>query len=433
MIDRFRALDRNLLITGAPQCPTNPEYFQMKGMVQKAAFDALFIQFYNNPSCNANSESGINLDDWVKVVSESEKSQNAKLFVGLIADDKADLGYIGPKEVQDLVCKYKDIKNWGGISLWDLSRADANIIDGKNYYQHVRDALKSGCNPAPTSTQSASTSSKPSSLPTGTTSTIPTSTRSASTSSKPSSSPTGSTGPIPVSASTGGSANKSMPAITSSLKWSNSTMTSASSVPMTTSNVHATPTQIISPCGPNAVDCHKGKVSTETVSLYPTARPEKPATSALYTTKTYTITSCPPQVSNCPHRKVVTQILSRVTASPDSSKAAATVPAIQITSIAPASSTLERLPKPSPAQSKLDCAAGHSVSQVPGNGRPGVNGTAGEPVSSGRLSSTAFKPSAVPAQPSVVSSVPVVAGASSLAMSLAGLVAVAAAQAVALY
>ncbi|XP_044721453.1 glycosyl hydrolases family 18 domain-containing protein [Hirsutella rhossiliensis] len=465
MINKFRALDKNMLITGAPQCPTDPAHFQMQGMVQKAAFDALFIQFYNNAGCNAASKSGFNLDDWVKVVSESDKSQNAKLFVGLPGSTKAGDGYIGPKEVKDLVCKYKDTKNWGGISLWDLNRAAANVIEGKGFLQHVQDALKYGCNPEPTSTSttSASTSIYSSSWSTGT-------------------------------AGTSLNTTKSIPShVTNSLRWSNSTLTSASSVPMTTSTVYttvvltptaqpaeptATQTSValttstvyatrihtITSCAPGVVDCHRGKVTTETVSLYttvcpvfPTAHHEKPAstetsvratiptetsqprvTSTLYATKIHTITSCPPEVSNCPNGKVVTQVISWVSTA---------------TPVVPASSTLERLPRPSPANPKPGhecsgpgcsagpvksqvgeecsgpgCPTGPSVPKAPGNGCPGLNCTSVGSVPTGRLTPSAFRPTAAPVRPSAAPAEPVTAGASSLAMGLTGLVAVVAAQ-----
>ncbi|KAF4595187.1 chitinase 18-18 [Ophiocordyceps camponoti-floridani] len=152
MINKFRSLDSKLLITGAPQCPTNPQYFQMQGMIQKAAFDALFIQFYNNPVCDTLGN-GFNLEEWTRVVARSEKSKDAKLFIGLPASPKAaGSGYIGPAEVGKLIRKYKDTKNFGGISLWDLKDAVDNVLEGKTYLAHVLDALGSGCGPELSST-----------------------------------------------------------------------------------------------------------------------------------------------------------------------------------------------------------------------------------------------------------------------------------------
>ncbi|PNY27206.1 Endochitinase A1 [Tolypocladium capitatum] len=164
MINKFRSLDKSVLITGGPQCPTSDDFFQMKEMIQKAAFDALFIQFYNNKACEYTSGTapgdGFNYDEWVEVVARSDKSKNAKLFVGLPSSPTAaGSGYIEPEKVKDLVCKYKGKKNFGGISLWDLHLSSENVINGKAFHEHVLDALRYGCSPVPTSTSTAVTSS----------------------------------------------------------------------------------------------------------------------------------------------------------------------------------------------------------------------------------------------------------------------------------
>ena len=47
MISRMRELGCNL-ITAAPQCPTDKQWFQMYDIIRQAAFDIINIQFYNN-------------------------------------------------------------------------------------------------------------------------------------------------------------------------------------------------------------------------------------------------------------------------------------------------------------------------------------------------------------------------------------------------
>lgn len=76
MIETFRAHDPTIIITGAPQCPTSDTYFYMKELIQEAAFDALFIQFYNNPVCDTLSSGAgnkFNYDDWESIVEKSSK------------------------------------------------------------------------------------------------------------------------------------------------------------------------------------------------------------------------------------------------------------------------------------------------------------------------------------------------------------------------
>ncbi|KAG7412824.1 Endochitinase A1 [Fusarium oxysporum f. sp. rapae] len=164
MINELRRLNSDVIITGAPQCPTSDQYFYMKDMINQAKFDALFIQFYNNPGCDAIPDPSVswdrfNYDDWEGIVENSECSQNAKLYVGLPASEAAAPGggYLEPEAMKDLVCALKDKTHFAGISLWDLTRGAGNEIDGKNYNEHVMDALKYGCDPVPVTTTTALT------------------------------------------------------------------------------------------------------------------------------------------------------------------------------------------------------------------------------------------------------------------------------------
>ncbi|KAF4971087.1 hypothetical protein FSARC_1978, partial [Fusarium sarcochroum] len=164
MINELRRLNENIIITGAPQCPTSSEYFYMKEMITKAKFDALFVQFYNNPGCDAIPDPSVswdrfNYDDWETIIEESECSKDAKIYVGLPSSEDAAPagGYLKPKAMKQLVCDLKDKAHFAGISLWDLTRGVANEVDGKNYNRHVMDALKYGCEPVPVETTTALT------------------------------------------------------------------------------------------------------------------------------------------------------------------------------------------------------------------------------------------------------------------------------------
>lgn len=162
MIERLRELNSDFIITGAPQCPTSDDWFYMKEMIQSAKFDALFVQFYNNPWCDAVAQGligeGFNYDKWVEIIEESEFSKEAKLYVGLpaSADAAPGGGYLEPKDMKDLVCELTESPHFGGISLWDLTRGAGNIVDGKSYNEHVMDALKYGCEPVPVPTTTSS-------------------------------------------------------------------------------------------------------------------------------------------------------------------------------------------------------------------------------------------------------------------------------------
>lgn len=355
MIDRFRELDPKLLVTGAPECPTDPKWFKMHGMVQKAKFDALFIQFYNNPVCDGQHGQKINLDKWREVLATSAQNQNTKLFVGLLGKDLSkenkEKGYIGPKEVKEMVCRLKDTPDWGGISLWDLNLAAENMVDGKSYLQHVQDALRYGCDEPISSTGLPESSTPPSTPPSSTAETVPTSglpgsssppletpsTREKESSTglpeteSPSSenltpttrekesstglakteSPSEPLSPFPV----GTGFNGSTPARNStSLGWSNSTNSHPSNL-RATDTTDTTVVSTVTSCPHGVVDCPDSERVVKEIVPLTKARPEANAavspepeeltTSTVYTTKVYIITSCPTAV-DCPLGKVTT-------------------------------------------------------------------------------------------------------------------------------
>ncbi|PFH56341.1 hypothetical protein XA68_16701 [Ophiocordyceps unilateralis] len=455
MIDKFRALDSKILITGAPQCPTNPQYFQMQGMIQKAAFDALFIQFYNNPVCDAiaNNAAGdqFNLDDWVRTLAQSEKSKDAKLFVGLPASPSAaGSGYIGPAEVKKLVCKHKDTKNFGGISLWDMKDAVDNVSEGKTFLRHVLDALESGCGPAVPSTAGyASASSSQSTSSTGIIS-VPSTAGYASASSSQSTSSTGiisvpSTAGYASASSSQSTCNTAIISVSSTVGYASASSsesrsrTGIVSAPLTTSTVYST------------------TVVTETVPLYTTVCPvatqtgsssssleAEPSSQAgasetttssargsLYTVETQAMTAYSSGAVDCPE-ETVTEVVTRSViqtstviqdqttemskppasyATPKSTTTTEMQDAIYAAAVP--SSTLERLTRPSSTTTNSTDAS------CPGCQAPRESGC--------RNCSSAVSMTAGPFRPMV--SVPVfAAGSSRLAMSLVGLVVVAALQ-----
>lgn len=151
MVNRLHQLDKKLYINITTECSDYMAIVQ--DIIHKTAFDALSVNFYD---IGSGFESAVQCDIgfWIKEVVRSEKSHKAKVFFGLHAEvANRSHAYASdlwrPQEVEDLVCKYKDNENWGGISLWDLNLASENVIDGKPYRRHVREALDSPCDSLP--------------------------------------------------------------------------------------------------------------------------------------------------------------------------------------------------------------------------------------------------------------------------------------------
>ncbi|KAH8169824.1 glycosyl hydrolases family 18 domain-containing protein [Sarocladium implicatum] len=250
MVETFRELDSSLFISAAPQCPTDERYFYLADLIEEAEFDALFIQFYNNPQCELYSDSGINYFDWVNVIKNSSKSQNAKLFFGLPAspsavDSSTGSGYVQPDDLHTLVCAARDLPSWGGVSLWDLSRGAENVVGAnRNYIDVAQDALLGiGC---PAVTSSVTTTDAATSTP---------------ATSVPAADPTTTAATTSPGLPSNGTITTRPPPVTTTLEES-----------MTTSTVVSTATHTI-PC-PDTKKCHGGVyVTTEIIPLYTTICP----------------------------------------------------------------------------------------------------------------------------------------------------------------
>ncbi|KAI9903660.1 hypothetical protein N3K66_000189 [Trichothecium roseum] len=359
MIERFRELDPTKLITAAPQCPTDLLNFHLRDLVLGSAIDLLFVQFYNNPGCDAIPGllpwDRFNYDAWADLLDAGDANPDTKLFIGLPASaGAAGSGYVGPETVKDLVCRYKDKPRFGGVSLWDLSRGRANVVGGKDFNEHVLDALRYGCDPVPepvpTTTASVSTTasttalSSSTSLP-GSPSTTPVSSSSTITSETPSVSSSASS-PSPSSSSLSSSSiystpvqspPSSTPSVASSSTQSTSTsdaVTSSSSVSSThppfptlsiphnwnatTTTSHGASTtshsQTTSPSDLTTVSQSQTTTSSDgaTITEPPpttTSGTVSFTTSTSFTTVTKTITDCPPYVVDCPEDGYVTTVV----------------------------------------------------------------------------------------------------------------------------
>ncbi|KAM3455032.1 hypothetical protein MY3296_002602 [Beauveria thailandica] len=328
MADQFRTLSKDVFITGAPQCPTSDEWFSMKEMIQKTQFDALFIQFYNNPGCDLVSGT-FNYKAWEGIIAASDKSKNAKLFVGIPAVPSN--GYVAPKDLEKIVCPIAKRPSFGGISIWDMYTGKNNVVDGKSFNQHVQEILgKCGEHTTTTTTTTTSTSLSTTSISTATTTssssiaTISTSSISTinSTSTVLTSTPSSNSTVVPTGSN---STSSALPTTisSSSLKLTGTgNVRSTSSVQLTGtgSSRTAVPTSGTAsvPSGSHSSLVHSSGAATTTppVTVAPwsnsTTTSQEMTTSTVYTTATRTITDCPPSVTNCPAR-VVTETIALYT------------------------------------------------------------------------------------------------------------------------
>lgn len=138
------------ILTGAPQCP-HPDPL-LDGALKTVAFDAIFVQFYNNPSCQAtnwalgkdqNSNSGFNFGMWDAYAKKS-KNPNMKVFLALPLSGKIASGYVSSTTAASIIGDIKKYTNFGGFAGWDASLTDLNA----GYVSVIKKAL--GVTPPPT-------------------------------------------------------------------------------------------------------------------------------------------------------------------------------------------------------------------------------------------------------------------------------------------
>lgn len=126
-------------ITGAPQC-VYPDA-SLGGVLNTAGFDAIYVQFYNNP-CGLqaySSPSGWDFglwDNWARTISPNP---NVKVYIGAPASSTASgTGYVDPATLQSIATTMrKNFPSFGGVMLWDASQAYAN----SRYDLSIKNAL----------------------------------------------------------------------------------------------------------------------------------------------------------------------------------------------------------------------------------------------------------------------------------------------------
>ncbi|KAH1558220.1 Endochitinase A1 [Aspergillus fumigatus] len=315
MVNTFRQYfnqvpERKFYLSAAPQCII-PDA-QLSDAIFNAAFDFIWIQYYNTAACSAKSFidtslGTFNFDAWVTVLKASA-SKDAKLYVGLPASETAaNQGYyLTPDEVESLVSTYMDRypDTFGGIMLWEATASENNQIDGSPYADHMKDILLH-CDPSPPVTSSSAIpSSTPVTTPSPSSSAVPSSTPavsetpSPSSSAVPSSTPVASSTPVvpgtsasssPVSSSSavapstpvvpGTSVPSSTPAIPGGS--SSSSEAVASSTPLVTLTLTVSPTPAPSSSESSSTDLSS---STQTDVGTAPSQPAGPSTTATATT-----------------------------------------------------------------------------------------------------------------------------------------------------
>ncbi|KAI3471187.1 hypothetical protein Pfo_027850 [Paulownia fortunei] len=112
----FSTSQRKVYLSAAPQCP-HPDR-NLDAAIATGLFDYVWVQFYNNPSCDYRGGVPSLLAAW-NVWNSSLPAGN-QLFLGLPASPSAGAGYIPPDVlINQILPEIRSSPNYGGVMLWD--------------------------------------------------------------------------------------------------------------------------------------------------------------------------------------------------------------------------------------------------------------------------------------------------------------------------
>ena len=132
---------KDYYISAAPQCIYPDASIPMDAM---QAMDFVFVQFYNNPSCNVGTSGFLaSFQQWSSQLKlgGDEWGHKPQLFIGAEASAADGASYIDMGSMQGVVKSARGaaVSNLGGVMLWDGSQAVAN----GNYEAGMKSALTS--------------------------------------------------------------------------------------------------------------------------------------------------------------------------------------------------------------------------------------------------------------------------------------------------
>ncbi|CAA7258783.1 unnamed protein product [Cyclocybe aegerita] len=131
-VNKIRSLasgaSKKYYITAAPQC-VFPDA-ALGGVLNSASFDAVYVQFYNNPCGlqNFGQAANWNFGIWDAWARNTSPNKNVKIYLGAPASrSAAGSGYVPIDSLSAIAVQMRrSFPSFGGVMLWDVSQAYAN-------------------------------------------------------------------------------------------------------------------------------------------------------------------------------------------------------------------------------------------------------------------------------------------------------------------
>lgn len=123
---------KSYYLTAAPQCvyPDAADGPMLDGTV---SFDAIWVQFYNNPcglqtfTPGTDTQQHFNFDRWSVWAHETSKNKNVRVYIGVPASSgAAGSGYEPVSSLKPIIGYAATFDTFGGIMMWDASEAYEN-------------------------------------------------------------------------------------------------------------------------------------------------------------------------------------------------------------------------------------------------------------------------------------------------------------------
>ncbi|KAH3973382.1 hypothetical protein HBI56_062130 [Parastagonospora nodorum] len=130
------AVGKKFYFSAAPECT------QKNSLMSSIKYDMVFVQFYNNPTCDVRKyQQGESANTFFNQWDEIANSNSTKFFVGLPGFSSAATngGYVSPENLTGYLKPALSLTNMAGAMVWDASQAWANDM----YHKKVNTALVS--------------------------------------------------------------------------------------------------------------------------------------------------------------------------------------------------------------------------------------------------------------------------------------------------
>ncbi|KAH7651535.1 chitinase protein [Dioscorea alata] len=117
-LSQYSQQGNKVYLSAAPQCPYPDQYISTA--LGTGVFDYVWVQFYNNPSCDYSGGASNLINSWNTWTSSV---QATSFFVGLpAAPNAAGSGYVPPDQLISAVLPSINTSNkYGGVMLWSRS------------------------------------------------------------------------------------------------------------------------------------------------------------------------------------------------------------------------------------------------------------------------------------------------------------------------